>query len=60
MALKLIVYSDFVETLRHESILIRRVLWLDRRERRVWGEIIFAATSPSLRPVMRAQAAVAR
>jgi len=27
-----------------------RVLWLDRRDRRVWGELIFAAAAPLLRP----------
>jgi hypothetical protein len=37
-----------------------RVLWLDRRDRRVWGETIFAATAPLLRPATRAQAAAAR
>jgi hypothetical protein len=37
-----------------------RVLRLDRRDRRVWGEIVFAATAPLLRPVLRAQAAAAR
>ncbi len=37
-----------------------RVLVLDRRDRRVWGETIFAATAPLLRPAVRAQAAVAR
>ena len=37
-----------------------RVLWLDRRDRRVWGEMIFATTAPLLRPAMRAQVAVAR
>jgi nicotinamide riboside kinase len=26
-----------------------RVLWLDRRDRRVWGELIFAAAAPLLR-----------
>jgi hypothetical protein len=36
-----------------------RVLWLDRRDRRVWGETIFAATTPLLRPATRAQAATA-
>jgi hypothetical protein len=36
-----------------------RVLVLDRRDRRVWGETIFAAATPLLRPSMRAQAAVA-
>lgn len=34
-----------------------RVLWLDRRERRVWGEIIFAAAAPLIRPALRARAA---
>ena len=37
-----------------------RVLWLDRRDRRVWGEMIFAASAPLLRPAMRVQAADAR
>ena len=37
-----------------------RVLWLNRRDRRVWGEIIFAAAAPLLRPAMRAQAATAK
>jgi hypothetical protein len=37
-----------------------RVLWLDRRDRRVWGETIFAATAQLLRPALRSQAAVAR
>ena len=37
-----------------------RVIWLDRRDRRVWGEIIFAAAAPLLRPSTRSQAAVAR
>lgn len=37
-----------------------RVLWLDRRDRRVWGEIIFAAATSLIRPGARAQAAVAR
>jgi nicotinamide riboside kinase len=37
-----------------------RVLWLDRRDRRVWGETIFAAAAPKLRPVLRAHAATAR
>jgi hypothetical protein len=36
------------------------VLWLDRRDRRVWGEMIFAAAAPMLRPVLRAHAATAR
>lgn len=37
-----------------------RVLWLNRRDRRVWGEMIFAATDPLLRPALRVQAAAAR
>ena len=37
-----------------------RVLWLDRRDRRVWGEMIFAAAAPLLRPAVRTQAAAAR
>lgn len=37
-----------------------KVLWLDRRDRRVWGEIIFAAATPLIRPAMRAQAAGVR
>jgi len=36
-----------------------RVLWLDRRDRRVWGEIIFAAATPLLRPTLRVRAAAA-
>ena len=36
-----------------------RLLRLDRRDRRVWGEIIFAAASPLLRPALRIQAAAA-
>ena len=37
-----------------------RVLWLERRDRRVWGELIFAAAAPRLRPVEQAQGAAAR
>jgi hypothetical protein len=37
-----------------------RVLWLDRRDRRVWGEIIFAAATPLIRPAMRTRSAAAR
>jgi hypothetical protein len=37
-----------------------RVLWLDRRNRRAWGEMIFAAAAPLLRPAMRVYAAAAR
>ncbi len=36
-----------------------RVLWLERRERRVWGELIFAAMAPRLRPAERVQSAAA-
>jgi hypothetical protein len=34
-----------------------RVLVLDRRDRRVWGETIFGATTPFLRPATRVQTA---
>jgi hypothetical protein len=37
-----------------------RVLRLERRERRVWGELIFAAAAPLLRPAEHAQGAAAR
>ena len=37
-----------------------RMLWLERRDRRVWGELIFAAAAPRLRPVEQAQDAAAR
>jgi hypothetical protein len=33
-----------------------RVLWLDRRDRRVWAEIIFSAATALLRPAARAAA----
>jgi hypothetical protein len=36
-----------------------RVLWLDRRDRRVWGELIFAAAAPLLRPNGRSHGAAA-
>jgi hypothetical protein len=36
-----------------------RVLWLDRRDRRVWGELIFAAAAPRLRPADQAHGATA-
>jgi len=36
-----------------------RVLWLERRDRRVWGEMIFAASAPLLRPTAHAQGAAA-
>ncbi len=34
-----------------------KVLWLDRRDRRVWGEIIFSAATPLIRPATRTAAA---
>ena len=37
-----------------------RVLWLERRDRRVWGEIIFAAATSLIRPGSRARTAAAR
>ena len=36
-----------------------RVLWLERRDRRVWGEIIFGTATPLLRPAERAHQAAA-
>lgn len=36
-----------------------RVLWLDRRERRVWGELIFGAATPRLRPMEQAHGTAA-
>jgi energy-coupling factor transporter ATP-binding protein EcfA2 len=42
------------------SVHHNRVLWLDRRDRRVWGEIIFAAAAPLLRPALLAKAVTAR
>jgi hypothetical protein len=36
-----------------------RVLWLDRRDRRVWGELIFAAATPRLRPAEQTRGAAA-
>ena len=36
-----------------------RVLWLERRDRRVWGEIIFAAAAPKLRPAEHARSTAA-
>jgi hypothetical protein len=36
-----------------------RVLWLDRRDRRVWGELIFAATTPRLRSAEQAHGTAA-
>jgi hypothetical protein len=37
-----------------------RVLWLERREQRVWGERIFAVAAPLLRVTPQAQGATAR
>jgi AAA domain-containing protein len=37
-----------------------RVLWLERRDRRVWGEIIFAAATSLIRPGSRVRTAAAR
>jgi adenylate kinase family enzyme len=37
-----------------------RVIWLEDRERRVWGERIFAAAAPLTRPVERVRDAAAR
>ncbi len=37
-----------------------RVIWLDKRDRRVWGERIFAAAMPVLRPQEQVRGAVAR
>ncbi len=36
-----------------------RVLWLERRDRRVWGELIFTASAPLLRPAEHARGAAA-
>jgi len=37
-----------------------RVVWLEKRDRRVWGELILAAATPFLRPAENRQAASAR
>lgn len=37
-----------------------RVVWLDRRQRRVWGELIFSAAAPLLRTAPQAHRAAAR
>lgn len=37
-----------------------RVLWLERRDQRVWGELIFAASAPLLRSAEHAHGAAAR
>jgi hypothetical protein len=37
-----------------------RVLWLDRRERRVWGELIFAAAAPLVRSPERVRVTAAQ
>lgn len=47
----------------HEAPFARlsdRVLWLDQRDRRVWGELIFAAATPLLRPGGESRTAAAR
>jgi len=44
---------DLIEQMLDEAPFRRlseRVLWLERRDRRVWGELIFAAATPRLRP----------
>lgn len=41
------------------SSLRERVLWLDRRQRRVWGELIFAAAATRMKPAERAAASAA-
>lgn len=41
------------------SALRERVLWLDRKQRRVWGELIFAAAATHMRPAERAAASAA-
>jgi len=53
---------DLIEELLEESPFQKlhdRVLWLDRRDRRVWGELIFAAATPRIRPTDKAQGAAA-
>lgn len=54
---------DLLGELLHEAPFARsaeRVLWLDQRERRVWGELIFAAAAPLLRPNGQPHGAIAR
>lgn len=51
---------DLIEQMLSDSPFHRlqdRVLRLDRRDRRVWGELVFSATAPLLRPALRVQAA---
>ncbi len=53
---------DQIEDLLEESPFQKlrdRVLWLDRRDRRVWGELIFAAATPQPRPAEKTQGAAA-
>lgn len=56
------IHDLIAEVLSHPPFSARhdRVLWLDRRDRRVWGEIIFAAASPLVRTTVRAGTAAAR
>ena len=54
---------DLLEEMLREAPfahLADRVLRLERRERRVWGELIFAAAAPLLRPNGEPRSAVAR
>lgn len=51
---------DMIEQMLSDSPFHRlqdRVLRLDRRDRRVWGELVFSAANPLLRPALRVQAA---
>jgi len=53
---------DLIEELLDEppfQKLNDRVLRLDRRDRRVWGEIIFASAAPRIRPAEKARTAAA-
>jgi hypothetical protein len=53
---------DLIEELLEEppfQKLEDRVLRLERRDRRVWGELIFAAAAPRLRPSEKVQGAAA-
>ncbi len=53
---------DLIEELLNDPAFKKlndRVLWLDPRDRRVWGELIFAAAGPRLRPAENAQGATA-
>jgi thymidylate kinase len=53
---------DLIEQLLEEPPfhkLRERVLWLNRRDRRVWGELIFAAATPRVRLAEEARSASA-